>query len=296
MSPNKFLLQCSITTLLLFFTVVTISQPYYDALLFKGTLSPDAGLWRRNNIPVDYNHYIGGIALPIQIGKDSTKLILSSFTEHWNIQSPNKTYEAGAEQALYFPVTLLKPISKKWNVALTAIPRWNGPSSDLFNNSFQMGVSVIAAYKRTPALTWRVGAYYNSEFFGPFFIPLFGLDWKISSKDNLFGVLPQILTYEHRVSQKFSWGAVYRMFNNSYRTALSPAGDPAYMRINEMQLLLSSDIYLAKRIVLNIEAGHSIFRRIRFGTDKNGKDYSADDPVNDGFLIKAGLLYRIRLR
>ena len=273
------------------------AQPYFDAVVLRGTGSPDAGILRNNYTPVNYKHFVAGISVPLLIKKDSSKVIFGAFTERWAITANDIKDVPNAVQALFLPVSYVKPVSKKWFIAATLIPRWNGNANEVFKNSFQFGVSFIASYKKATNLTYRVGVYYNSEFFGPFIIPLVGIDWKLSAKDNLFGILPQILTYEHKVSNRFYWGAEYRMYNNTYRAGyLSYSLMPIFMRINEMQLLLSADVYLTKKIVFNIEAGHSIFRHIRLGLDDARKNYYADEKVNDGFLIKAGLLYRIRLR
>ena len=281
----------------IFCSSMLIAQPYVDIVTARFAGSPDAGAWRQDNIPVKYFHYIAGVNVPIVFKKDSSKLVLSAYTERWQIEADDVPDLPHAFQTVLGAVTYIKPVSKKWSLAASVIPRWNGNASDVFKNSFQMGGSLLAVYKRSTDLTYRFGVYYNSEFFGPFIIPLVGIDWKISNKDNLFGVLPQILTYEHKVSDRFYWGAVYRMFNNSYRIGyLNNSLNENYLRIVEMQLLLSADVYLTKKIVFNVEAGHSLFRRLRLGTDAGGKDYYSDEAVNDGFILKAALLYRMRLR
>jgi hypothetical protein len=278
-------------------SVVLKAQPYYDAAFFRGSISPDAALFSNDQGKVTLFNYVGGVALPIVFKKDSSKLILSAFTEHWSVKSDDVSGLPGGVQSLLFPVAFVKPFSKKWSIALSVIPRWNGKQDNMFDNSFQLGGTALATFKSSPRCSYRLGIYYNDEFFGPFIIPLVGLDWNISPKDNLFGNLPQIMTYEHRVSNRFSFGAVYRMFNNSFRIGSnnSQSAD-AFMRINEMQVLLSADIYLSKHIAFNVEAGHSMFRHIRLGLDQDGKDYYSDENVNDGFVIKAGLVYRVRLR
>jgi hypothetical protein len=273
------------------------AQPYYDAAFIRGSISPDAALFSKDQGKVSIFNYVAGLAYPVIFKKDSSKLVVGAFTEHWSVKSNDVKNLPGGVQSLLLPVAFIKPVSKKWSLALSVIPRWNGIRDNMFDNSFQLGGSVLAAFKKTARITYRLGIYYNSEFFGPFIIPLVGIDWSISNKDNLFGILPQILTYEHRVSNRFSFGAVYRMFNNSYRiTSDSISNQDAFMRINEMQLLLSADIYLTKRIALNIEAGHSMFRHVRLGLDQNNKNYYSDENVNDGFVVKAGLVYRVRLR
>jgi hypothetical protein len=273
------------------------AQPYYDAAFIRGSISPDAALFSKDQGKVSIFNYVGGIAYPAIFKKDSSKLVLSAFTEHWSVKSNDVKELPGGVQSLLIPIAFIKPFSKKWSLALSVIPRWNGMQENMFKNSFQFGASVLGTFRQTSRLTYRMGIYYNSEFFGAFIIPLLGIDWNISPKDNLFGILPQIMTYEHRVSERFSVGAVYRMFNNSYRIVSDRFSNAdAFMRINEMQVLLSADIYLAKHIAFNIEAGHSMFRHVRLGLDQNKKDYYSDENVSDGFVVKAGLVYRVRLR
>jgi hypothetical protein len=287
----------SITLCVICCSSMLLAQPYVDIVTLRGAISPDAGVWNRNNIPVKYFQYIAGVSVPIVFKRDSSKLVLSAYTERWQIEADDIADNPNAFQSVLGAVTYIKPISTKWSLAGSIIPRWNGNANDVFNNSFQLGGSLLGVYRRSPDLTYRFGVYYNSEFFGPFIIPLLGIDWKISNRDNLFGILPQILTYEHKVSDRFYWGAAYRMFNNSYRIGyLNYSTLKNYMRIVEMQLMLSADLYLTKKIVFNVEAGHSLFRRLNLGTDESGKDYYSDDAVNDGFVIKAGFLYRMRLR
>ena len=273
-----------------------MAQPYLDIVTVKATISPDAGSGQSSKVPVQYTQYIAGALYPIKL-KDSSKIIIGLYNEGWNFKARDIDGISNELQGLLIPLGFIKPLPGKWSIAATIIPRWNGEAGNLFTNSFQLGGSLIAACKKTKDLTFRVGAYYNSEFFGPFIIPLVGIDWQITKKDNLFGLLPQLLTYEHKVTNKFYWGAVYRMYNNTYRTGNDDANNlPAFIRINEMQLLLSADLYLAKKLVLNIEGGHSVFRKIRMGNDDAKKHYYQEDAVNNGFVFKAGLLYRVRLR
>ncbi|MES2649506.1 MAG: DUF6268 family outer membrane beta-barrel protein [Bacteroidota bacterium] len=272
------------------------AQPYVDIISVKASVSPSSGNDETRNMSVQNKHYIAGAVYPFKL-KDSSKIILGLYNEGWIIKSKGSSGLSNDLRALIIPVGFVKPLHGKWSIATTLISRWNGETNNMFNKSFQVGGTLVAACKKDSNLTFRFGAYYNSEFFGPFIIPLLGIDWKITQKDNLFGLLPQQLTYEHKLSGKFYWGAVYRMVNNSFRTRSYGTGNsPSFVRINEMQLLLSADLYLSKRIVFNVEAGHSVFRKIRLGVDVAKKDYYQDDDVNDGFLFKAGLLYRVRLR
>lgn len=129
-------------------TSALYAQPYFDAVIVRGTISTDGGIWRRNNMPVTHKHFIAGVTIPVLLKNDSSKFVLSLFTERWAIKASQINDVPDAVQGLYLPVTYIKPLSHKWTIATTVIPRWNGNATDMFNNSFQMGVSVIAALKK----------------------------------------------------------------------------------------------------------------------------------------------------
>jgi hypothetical protein len=68
-------------------------------------------------------------------------------------------------------------------------------------------------------------------------MPLVGLDWKINAKNNLFGVLPGYMIFEHKVTPRFYYGFAFRALTNSY---LEDTGDMAlfdrgkyYLRIDD---------------------------------------------------------------
>ena len=89
------------------------SQPYFDAVLVKGTISPDAGIWRRNNRTIAYKHFIAGATIPMLIKSDSSKFIISAFTERWAIKANEISDVPNAVQALYVPVSYVKPNIRK---------------------------------------------------------------------------------------------------------------------------------------------------------------------------------------
>ena len=110
------------------------------------------------------------------------------------------------------------------------------------------------------------------------------------------------MIYEHRVSKRFYFEPAFRSFTNSYRlhqTQLCTGDCDAkrFIRIDENQLAFFADYYFSKRIVLNIEAGHSIFRKIREGA-KGGKTagYKIVLTEKDNFYGRVMLAYRMRFR
>ena len=271
----------------LFLITNALAQPYLDVLNIRYTNSPGAGLinQKKNSLSLSYLNI--STTLPLVL-KNEDAIIISPYFEKWQLNLPEKVHHY---YGFILPLSYLKQLNKNWSLLVTAIARVND-SAIHFTMRRQAGGALIFNYKQNSQLTFKGGAYFNREFFGSFFMPLAGIDWQINSKDALFGMLPGNLTYQHKVSQYLAYGFTFRAQTNSYNRSGS------YMRIDENQLGAFMDIYLRKQIVLNMEAGHSLFRKIRSknnlvcGCDGKYKEYN----VNDNVYVKLSAAYRISLR
>lgn len=265
------------------FSYKTIAQPYLDIANIKYTNSPNAGLINQNKNDVKIQYYGIGTNLPIQFKNKKDALILSPFFEIWS--SNVNTNKRQNYYSVALPVSLSKTIPyTKWSILLTGIVRMNDSSINRKTN-MQVGGAFIICKKRNENLTWKLGLYINNELFGLFVIPLAGIDWRINERNNLFGVLPGNLTYEHKINDHFYYGANFRAITNSYEKS------NGYWRIDENQLGFYLDTYFNKNLVLNMEAGHSLFRKIRTGVKDN---FKLDENVNDNFYLKLVFAYRVR--
>jgi hypothetical protein len=288
MKKNKknYTYRFSISMLACSFLLLTnhlMAQPYLDIANFKYTNSPNSGLLNQNRHTVKMQYFGLNTNLPIQFKNKKDAVIISPFFENWvaevNSTGQQRYYSVG------LPVTLSKSIKNtRWSFLLTGILRMNDMNIDK-NGRTQIGGAFILSKKRNENFTWKLGIYVNNEFFNVFVMPLAGIDWKINDRNILFGVLPGSLTYEHRISTHFYYGASFRAITNSYYAA------PGYWRVNENQLGFYLDYYPAKSIVLNIEAGHSLFRKVETGIKHISKK---DADVNDNLYVRLSLAYRIR--
>ncbi len=259
------------------------AQPYVDIVNLTLSGSPNTGLFNQNkkDLVLDYHNLSTNI--PIRLNQKDDAIIISPFWENWSSKLEDNKRESYYGLAL--PVTFIKSIpGSKWKLSLTGIIRMNDSTIDK-NGQVQIGGACILHYRKNKDLTYKFGLYINDECFGLFVIPLLGLDWKISTRDILFGTLPGKLTYEHKLNKYFYCGANFRAITNSY------AKTTGYWRIDENQLGLYLDTYFIKNIVFNIEGGHSLFRKVSTGIEGLAK---YNEGVNDNFYLKISLAYRIR--
>jgi len=271
--------------LILSFAFPSLAQPYLDVANGRYVHSPNAGFINHSKRPVILTYSQFATNLPIRFKNGKDVLLLSPFFEYWE---PQIDHETGQYYGLAFPVAIIKTFNEKWSALMMLIPRINGAEIN-FKYNLQFGGAFLLSKKVNADFTWKAGLYINKEFFGLYVMPLFGIDWKIDERNNLFGVLPGNFVYERKVSKSFYWGAAFRALTNSYN-------DVQYIRFDENQLGLYADLYLTPKLVFNIEGGHTILRKIRQeNLSDDGKKY-LDLDVNDNLYLKAGVAYRLRFR
>jgi hypothetical protein len=272
-------------TLLLSLLNKVTAQPFLDIAKLKYTNSPNKGLLNQNKNDIKLQYFSFETNLPIQFNNKKDAVIFSPFFENWSSKINNNNRKSYYSIAL--PITLSKTVPKtKWAVLLTGIVRMNDSSINK-KTKMQIGGAFVLNNKRNDNLTWKLGLYVNNDLFGVFVVPLAGLDWQINNRNILFGVLPGNFTYEHKINEHFYYGANFRAITNSY------GNTNGYWRIDENQLGIYLDTYFNKNFVLNIEAGHSLLRKIRTGA----KDvFKFDANVNDNFYAKASFAYRVRFK
>jgi hypothetical protein len=110
----------------------------------------------------------------------------------------------------------------------------NGSETFGFKDNNQAGGAVLLTYKKHPDLKYKFGLFYNREFFGNFFVPLAGIDWKINNRLQLFGVLPGNLVLERKVSRRF----LLRRFLPRRHPHLTAMGFEKFLRIDDNQCRL----------------------------------------------------------
>ena len=180
------------------------AQPYVDPLQIRYTHA----FRNTGAFATPHTHLYIGSDLPLKL-KTNTYLLLSPFYERWQIDSGSKKDIVPTVQSLALPVGMIFPLNNKWSMTLMGIVRKNGEA--LFGmKSLQVGGTGFATYAARPDKKFRFGMYVNTDFFGFFFMPLLGTDWRIDKKNYLFGLLPGRLTWEHEWSKKLYGGLTFR--------------------------------------------------------------------------------------
>jgi len=274
--------------------LILYAQPYLDIVKLNYNYSPLKGLNEKPS-PLRSNFFTADVTVPIELKRGGDAFIINPFfTNNTGEVSTNDFHVTSKALLVGF---LKKDIFPGWNLLSSFIARRNTETGIKSKDDWQYGGVILATWKKNQDVSFKFGLYYNKEFFGNYFIPLVGLDWRIDAKNNLFGVLPGYMTFEHRVTSRFYYGVAFRALTNSYREeAVDPLpGGYNYLRIDDNPLGIYADTYLSKKIVLSAEAGYTILRRYRYGF-KDENVHTKTDYKNDNFYFKASLAYRLRFR
>ncbi|MFI5187635.1 MAG: DUF6268 family outer membrane beta-barrel protein [Chitinophagales bacterium] len=288
--------------MILFFCIdissVLSAQPYLDIAKINYSYSPEPGFNNKTN-PLKSNFFNIELNLPVELKKNGDAFLINPFF------NDNQGKVAATDFHVISQGLLLgflkKNIFKSWDLLSGFAVRQNKETEKKLTSTWQYGGVILSTYRKNQFLSLKIGLYYNKEFFGNYFIPLVGIDWQINSKNNLFGVLPGSIAFEHKVNPKFYYGISFRALTNSNRLQTIDScftGDCSgknYLRIDDNQLGVYADSHLLKKIVLSAEAGYTILRRYRYGFKGKVLD-NKTDYKNDNFYFRASLAYRLRFR
>jgi len=276
-----------IFVILMVFTAVTnvFGQPYFDLVSVTGWSIPQGG----SSVPASEDYITGAVAAPLKLTEN--KLLL--FKMYYEQRMLNFGSETGDRKVnLYgtgLPVTLLlsKPDSS-FKQAFTVIGRFNATEWRFNSNSFQIAAAYLATWRLKPNLHVQLGMYYSREFFSDFFLPLAGIDWRISKRVNFFGVFPNAMRLEYNPVKNVYVGADFKSVLNSYRSQIT---DNSYWKVLDNHLGLFAEYAFKGRYTLYAGSGISFLRKI---TNMNIVTSSYPELTGDQYYLKAGMYFRIR--
>ncbi len=197
--------------------------------------------------------------LPI-VRKPKTLIFAAPRFDHASVSELNKLGSPSLEFVqMALPVGITQQINDRWGFTVIGIVRQNGFSS----RAFQIAQLSTINRRSHERLLMRYGFYFSREYFAPFFVPVVGIDWKVSEKWRVFGNLPINATIENKVSETYRWGIYFGALISSFEAPDFSQGVQGYLQRNTNELYLFSETYLSPKTVMQIRIGHSIGRRLR---------------------------------
>jgi len=271
------------------------AQPYFDIANIQYQYSPDEALYGHDKNHLAVGTFTAGANVPLKVNKKKDIFLINPSFEWWSLDFKEPVADdrdlCGAVLSLSYTKQWK---NEKWKTLFMVINRLSGDFSEISANQWQPGGVLLVTYEKSQKLRLKLGVYYSAEFFGAFVLPLAGIDWRISDRLTLHGVVPRSMFLEYKITSKIYAGIDTKTIANTYRFQSLDPDD--YIKISEYYFRVFADFYLAKQVVLNVEAGHSLLREYHERSEfRRMANLDSDLMVNDGLLVKAGIYYRFRL-
>jgi len=161
-----------------------------------------------------------------------------------------------------------------------------------FSDAFQIGAYSLITVTESEKFRYKFGLYYNREFFGNFFIPLVGIDWKVSDRFTIYGTLPNSMKFSYAVApSRVNAGVAFRSLTRSFR------GEDVntFVRYNELQLKAFFDFYITKKNVVFVEGGYFLGKTPLLYKNNDTENSVPSDVLKEGKafpIINAGWALR----
>lgn len=191
----------------------------------------------------------------------------------------------------------------KWSSYFDISPKLNTDFERVTGRHFQIGAMMIHYYEQKKDFYWQFGLFYNQDTYGPFFMPLFGIDWKIDERNYVAALLPAYVIYEYRLSQKVYTGFELELSGETYRLGgsvyensfISQLGENKLTFLTEPRLFL--DYYLTKNWVFYVKPGFRLFQKYEHYTKSDERITDSqylEGVLKNNFYTEIGVALRVR--
>lgn len=271
----------------------------------------------RYSLPQSYKDtYTGeaqelGFTFAAQYGKNVTKnsmLAININHFYFNVQGdpaiPDNIANPMILNGTVVRTGLIQSFSNGRKLQLLLAPRLMSDYKNLDGNSFQMGAVVSYERKFRDDLTLGFGAMYNQERFGPYFVPIFILNWQVSSKFNINGMIPITARIEYKAKENLTIGISHFGMSTSFYLS-----DEAYAGDYIERLSIDPTLFVRQKLFGPLYAEAMVGRTISRGYKQYAGDQKVDLAIplvtfgddrtvksvkfNDGLLLQLKLVINI---
>lgn len=283
--------------------IISLGQQIFTIAEANYMLSPNNSYVQKDTNS-NAQFFSGFVTAPIVINEKST--ILSGIRGNsWKVKYlPEQIWPT-----TYYSLGLSLGYNHKFNenksFLFILLPRLNSDYRYINSNALQLAVFTTYSKRSSEKFLWKVGMYFSTEFFGPFVVPLFGLNWDINSKLNITGDLPIYAKIKYKVGNSFSTGLGYIALVSSYR--LTGEFDDAYTSRYAIEPYAFAEVKFLKQLFFNAKFGYTMGRRypvyekddrldwqlsfIKFGDDRT----QLNPEIQDNFFFEIGLSFKVEV-
>lgn len=240
--------------------------------------------------------------IPVFLTRDKSKyLLVGGNLEAFNFSGTHPDFDVKRVYSISPTLGYSTMVNQHFNLTFLFTPTMNSDYKDVKSADINFGGVVRGSWKVSDKLTWRGILGYRRQFYGPQYIVLVGLDWKVNDKWRLFGDLPHSTTLSYAVNEKVNAGFNLFVQQSTYRLK----NQERYFEYNTVNPGLFAEYYLSQKWAVRATAAYTLIRNMEIYNKNDKADGFIDfyemgdrkDPINpevaSGLSFKIGLSYRI---
>ncbi|UOE33535.1 DUF6268 family outer membrane beta-barrel protein [Hymenobacter monticola] len=188
-------------------------------------------------------------------------------------------------------------LSARTELTALALPSLNSDLREVRGTDVTWGGVLRAAYRANARRAYRLTVGYRQQFYGPQYVLLLGLDWRLGERWRAFGDLPTTFNISYAAMPKVNVGFNLNGINTAYRLL----NNDQYFQYQQAHYGLFAETYLSAHWALRATAAYAGIRRLDV-FDKDDQwpatiDYiglgKAPTPLNP--RLEKGLAFRLAL-
>lgn len=241
-------------------------------------------------------------SIPIFLIPNKSKyLIAGGNFEAFNFSGTHPDFEVKRVYSISPTLGYSTMVSKSFNLTALLTPTMNSDYKEIKSTDIKFGAILRGSWKVSDHLTWKGIIGYRTQFYGPQYIVLVGMDWKVNDKWQIFGDLPHNVTASYAVNEKVNTGFNLFVQQSTYRLK----NQDRYFEYNTVNPGLFAEYYVSSKWAIRGTAAYTLIRNMEIYHKNDKTDGFIDfyelgdrkDPINpevaSGLSFKIGLSYRI---
>ncbi|GAB2873706.1 hypothetical protein GCM10027044_40290 [Hymenobacter ruber] len=266
----------------------------YEVLPLKLKSGNEATFWG--------NIFRANIIVPVATASDSSHAVLAGLNLETLRFSGNRL---GFEVHNVYGITPVlgyrQRLSSRAELTAIALPALNSDLREVRGADVTWGGVVRAAYRSSARRAYRLTVGYRQQFYGPQYVLLLGLDWRLGQRWRLFGDLPTTFTASYAATPRVNIGFNLNGINTAYRLL----NNDQYFQYQQGHYGLFAETYLSAHWALRATAAYAVTRRLEvYARDDQWPatiDYIGlgkaptplNSPIEKGLAFRLALSYRV---
>ena len=282
------------------------SQNYVDILKVNASSTPN-NTFDSSATKTKLNEALVDLTVPLKINQD---LSVVTGLIYENLQT--KLFSDGITKnfgSTSLKIGFNKQLTEKWSTTVVALPKIASDYNSYNHRDFQLGGIALFKYKKRDNLNFKTGLYYNTELFGPFFVPMLGFYYQSPNKKLEANILlPLQADVNYQVLPFMNVGCNFNGQIRSYHlNHVTDANPNTYVTKSTNELFAYVKFNITKNINIQTKLGQSFGRtykvydeqdKVNFGlpaTFIGNKREQLNSNFSNGMIFQVALTYRLSL-